>query len=76
MFIAVRKSRRRIHRAVARHPGRQASRLYRAQPVRRVFLGRSTQHLSRCSSAADWLAAAAMLAGIVSWGVLLSLLGS
>lgn len=75
MFVAVKKTRRRIHRAATPPPGRQADRLYRARPGRRVFLRRSTRHLKRRSRAADWLGAAAMLAGVVSWAVLLSLLG-
>ncbi len=73
MFIAVQKTRRPIRRAPARRP---AARLYRSQPGRRVFLRRRAQHVKRRLRSASWLGAAAMLAAMISWGALLSLLGS
>ena len=43
---------------------------------RRVFLRSSTQHVKRSSSVGDWLAGGAMLLGMATWGVLVSLLGA
>jgi hypothetical protein len=40
-----------------------------------LFFALSAQQVER-SRAADWLAAAAMLAGVASWGVLAALLGA
>lgn len=76
MFIAVQKTRRPIHRAPARRSGHPAARLYRSQPGRRVFLRRRAQHVKRHSCSASLLGAAAMLAAMISWGALLSLVGS
>jgi hypothetical protein len=76
MFIAVQKTRRPVRRAPACRCGRSAVRLYRSQPGRRFFLRRSAQHVKRRSLWTDWLGVAAMLAAMVSWGALLSLLGS
>ncbi len=76
MFIAVQKTHRPVHRAPARRCGRPAARLYRRQPERRVFLRRRAQHVKRRLRSAAWLSAAAMLAAMISWGALLSLLGS
>ena len=47
----------------------------RVGAARPLFLGLSAQHMERARPA-DWLGAAAMLAGVASWGVLASLLGS
>jgi hypothetical protein len=43
--------------------------------VRPLFLALSAQQMER-SRAGDWLAAAAMLAGVASWGVLAALFGA
>jgi hypothetical protein len=76
MFIAVQKTRRPIRRTPAHRSGRPAARLYRSQPGRRVFLRGRAQHVKRRLRSASWLGAAAMLAAMISWGALLSLLGS
>lgn len=76
MFVAVQQSRRRVRRIPMRPRGRRATRLYRSQCGRRVFFGRSTRHVRRRSRIVPWLGAAAMLAAMVSWGALLSLLAS
>lgn len=46
----------------------------RASP--RVFLGRSTQHVTARTLLGEWLGAAVTLAGIAGWGMLLLLLGA
>jgi hypothetical protein len=77
MFIAVGKTRRPVRRAPARRSGHSVGQLYRRRlPGRRVFFRRNTRHMRRRSRLVDWLGAAAMLAAMISWGALLSLLGS
>lgn len=76
MNIAREPTRCHSHRVAARRPRRKAPRLYRARSTRRFFLRATAQHVRRPSPAADSLGAAAMLLGVASWGVLLSLLGS
>ena len=75
MFTAVKQTRRRLRPAArrARHPD---GRLYAAQTGRHIFLSRGTRHLRRSLRVASWLGAGLMLAGVVSWGLLLSLLGT
>jgi hypothetical protein len=76
MFITLKASRYQGRRVAARRSGRKAPRLYRARSTRRFFLRATAQHVRRPSPAADWLGAAAMLLGVASWGLLLSLLGA
>ena len=76
MFIALKAIRCHNRRFAARRPRRPAPRIYRAHVRRRFFLPATAQHVKRPSPVADWLGAAAMLAGMASWGVLLSLLAS
>lgn len=60
---------------------RQPRRVYVGGAVTRhasatFFFRRTTQHVTALPCFADWLGAAAMLGGILSWGALLLLLGS
>ena len=58
------------------HAGRRVwagSRRRASREVRPFFLALRAQHVER-SRAIDWAAAAAMLAGVASWGVLAALL--
>jgi hypothetical protein len=47
----------------------------RRSATRPIFFALSAQHMSR-SWPADWLGAAAMLLGMLSWGALAALLGA
>jgi hypothetical protein len=77
MFTTLKTTRRRRSRRPAQHrPSRLKGRLYVARPGGHIFLSRGTQHLRRRLRVAGWLGAGAMLAGVGSWGLLLSLLGS
>ncbi len=75
MFVAVQQGRRPVRHRATRRRNRRATRLYRSQSGRRVFFGPSTRHVRRHSRVVPWLGAAAMMAAMVSWGALLSLLG-
>ena len=52
------------------------SQQHAAYASRRVFLFRSTQHMTARTRLGDWLGAALMLVGIAGWGMLLMLLGA
>ncbi len=72
---AVRHSRRRAM------PVRPRRRVYVGGAVTRrassrVFLTRTTQHVTSTGLLRDWLGAAATLAGVAGWGMLLMLLGA
>jgi len=75
MFITLKATGYHSRRVAARRPRRKAPRLYPASGTRHFFLRATAQHVKRPSPAGDWLGAAAMLLGVTSWGVLLSLLG-
>jgi hypothetical protein len=76
MYIALQATGYHSRRLAARRPMRKAPRLYRVRGTRHFFLRATAQHVRRPAPAADWLGAAAMLLGVASWGVLLSLLGA
>ena len=59
----------RSHRLRSREP------VVRARGGRVFFCGRISQHM-KTSRLADWLAAGAMVLAVVSWGMLVSLLGN
>ena len=67
-------ARRRAGRTIDRsHRGRPRTRVF-AESGRIFFSASSPQHMRR-SKLADWLAGAATLLAVASWGVLISLLG-
>ena len=72
-----RRIRRRSHPRVPR----QRRRVYAGRAVTRraaaaLFLRRTTQQVAARSRFSDWAGAAAMLGGMIAWGMMLALLGS
>jgi hypothetical protein len=72
---------RRTRRQLRPRVGRPRRRIYVGRTVTRaaaatLFLRRTTQQVAGHSRLADWVGAAAMLGGMVGWGMILVLLGS
>jgi len=72
---------RRTRRRSRPHVARPRRRIYVGRTVTRggaatLFLRRTTQQVAGCSRLTDWVGAAAMLGGMVGWGMILALLGS